>query len=177
MLQLISSHTGEYLKEKMLECLELFGIRTCQVLSITTDNGSNVKKAVELMDILQRDDYKSETSDETDSDTSEPDVVGSTETDAIREQEEKDRKNTELIIHNIENIIIDTSEYFSIENIKCSVHALQLAVRDAVRDAPNADDFIKQVNEVSKSLRTKRARNQLRDLNFNGAFKINVATR
>lgn len=47
MVHLTARHTGEYLASVILDRLKLFGIRTSQLIAITTDNGSNMKTMVE----------------------------------------------------------------------------------------------------------------------------------
>lgn len=47
MIELNKSHTAIYLADVVSERLEVFGINLKQIITITTDNGSNVKKMVE----------------------------------------------------------------------------------------------------------------------------------
>ncbi|KAL7726117.1 hypothetical protein ACLKA6_002587 [Drosophila palustris] len=48
MIQLFESHTGRYIKERILDILKEFEIEMENVFSITSDNGRNMVKAIEL---------------------------------------------------------------------------------------------------------------------------------
>lgn len=45
MVQVYDRHTSEYLKEKIVECLNRYQLSLDQVYSFTTDNGANVLNA------------------------------------------------------------------------------------------------------------------------------------
>lgn len=53
MQRLLSRHTGVELKNHLLSTLTKFGIETKQIFAITTDNGSNMLKAISLMNEQQ----------------------------------------------------------------------------------------------------------------------------
>lgn len=56
MIELHESHTGVYLSKLVCERLQKFGIELCQILTITTDNGSNVVKMIrDVVEHLQND--------------------------------------------------------------------------------------------------------------------------
>ncbi|XP_070132568.1 uncharacterized protein [Drosophila bipectinata] len=49
MIQLRHSHTGKYIQEKIMEIINDYGITLDQVFSITSDNGKNMIKAVQIL--------------------------------------------------------------------------------------------------------------------------------
>ncbi|XP_044573210.1 uncharacterized protein LOC123257573 [Drosophila ananassae] len=49
MIQLTHAHTGVYIKEKILEILYEYGINLNQIISVASDNGRNMVKAVEIL--------------------------------------------------------------------------------------------------------------------------------
>ncbi|KRJ98763.1 uncharacterized protein Dyak_GE27557 [Drosophila yakuba] len=49
MIQLRHSHTGMYIKEKVIEIINDYGITLDQIFSITSDNGKNMTKAIQIL--------------------------------------------------------------------------------------------------------------------------------
>ncbi|KAL7724147.1 hypothetical protein ACLKA6_017654 [Drosophila palustris] len=49
MIQLFQSHTGQYIKNKIVEIIREYDIELDQIFSITSDNGRNMVKAIELL--------------------------------------------------------------------------------------------------------------------------------
>ncbi|EDW18000.2 uncharacterized protein Dmoj_GI12344, isoform A [Drosophila mojavensis] len=49
MIQLTYTHTGDYIKEKILEIIEEYGITVDQIFSVTSDNGRNMVKTVKIL--------------------------------------------------------------------------------------------------------------------------------
>ncbi|XP_041451725.1 uncharacterized protein LOC111077103 [Drosophila obscura] len=66
MIQLFESHTGLYLKNKIVEIVQEYGIELDQIFSITSDNGKNMVKAIELINDDATE--KSKTDDDKDED-------------------------------------------------------------------------------------------------------------
>ncbi|XP_034490365.1 uncharacterized protein LOC117794011 [Drosophila innubila] len=65
MIQLTYSHTGVYIRDKILEILDDYGITLDQIFSVTSDNGRNMVKAIEIFnddteESLLKDDTESE---------------------------------------------------------------------------------------------------------------------
>ncbi|XP_046868805.1 uncharacterized protein LOC124461318 [Drosophila willistoni] len=65
MIQLTYSHTGVYIRDKILEILDDYGITLDQIFSVTSDNGRNMVKAIEILnddteESLFKDDTESE---------------------------------------------------------------------------------------------------------------------
>lgn len=46
----LQCHTALYIKEQVKEALDKFGVSVNQILSVTTDNGRNVIKSVDILD-------------------------------------------------------------------------------------------------------------------------------
>lgn len=47
MIDLTAAHTAEYIATEILERLKLFGIKTTQLISITTDNATNMTAMIQ----------------------------------------------------------------------------------------------------------------------------------
>lgn len=74
-------------------------------------------------------------------------------------------------------MIIDTSADFQIDNIKCCVHTLQLAVKDAVTKSAETTKFLTSMNKVAVALRTGKSRNLLKDWGCPTTFVLDGKTR
>ncbi len=48
MIEVYGRHTGKHIKELILECISSYRTSTNQIYSLTTDNGSNMIKSVQL---------------------------------------------------------------------------------------------------------------------------------
>lgn len=56
MVHLDSSHTSKYIADKILDQLKLFGIHIWQIISITTDNASNMTAMIDQCNQIYKDD-------------------------------------------------------------------------------------------------------------------------
>lgn len=133
MKQLKRRHTAENLKNEIETVLQEFDIKKNQIYSITTDNGRNILKAVELI------------SDEND----------------VEVDEERERFSNESYDNNNEQCVDDViqnfcNEYQNIISVKCAAHTLQLAVKDYL--AENKIELIHHARQVVKTLKTSTFR-------------------
>ncbi|XP_020296595.1 zinc finger BED domain-containing protein RICESLEEPER 3-like, partial [Pseudomyrmex gracilis] len=141
MKQLKRRHTAENLKNEIETVLQEFDIKKNQIYSITTDNGRNILKAVELI------------SDEND----------------VEVDEERERFSNESYDNNNEQCVDDViqnfcNEYQNIISVKCAAHTLQLAVKDYL--AENKIELIHHARQVVKTLRTSTFRYTLQHLHL-----------
>ncbi|KAM8701977.1 hypothetical protein ACLKA7_001737 [Drosophila subpalustris] len=62
MIQLHHSHTGIYIKEKIINILQDYDIELDQIFSITSDNEKNMIKAIEILNDETEDSQESQES-------------------------------------------------------------------------------------------------------------------
>lgn len=144
------SHTSEYLKTIILEVLKEYEINIHQILTITTDNGANMVKAVKdmntnLQDSLQRERFSTE---------------------------------EYIDINSIENkmdVIVSNFSVYNITGVRCGAHTLQLCVLDVIKvlEIKNKLDTIRS---IVKKLRTQSYLNILKTSNYKKPI-IDCATR
>lgn len=175
MVHLTKSHTSRHLADKILERLSLFGISTSQLISITTDNASNMTAMIDRFNEA----YNEENADN-DSGDSEDDeeVVASANASeepfvfsdvnelqasldkVVSEMESEETDDLmELLQEQIDYdaLLLDLEKMFAeftlnINSIRCAAHTLQLAVMEAL----NIDEFkllIRLARVVCKELR------------------------
>lgn len=191
MIQLTKSHTGELIKTEIFKCLEVFGVTSEQVISFTTDNGSNMIAAVKL--INKEIDAFDENERDMDTDAEDlPSNVVLTEKDLEIEVndvlEEYHSAPTDDSDNAVDPLVLEmldeTSHYIELltelENefatqtlksngIRCAAHVLQLAVKDALK-TKSIMALIKICRTVCKLLRSKKYIFELQKNNI--AFKL-----
>ncbi|XP_036339728.1 uncharacterized protein LOC118749045 [Rhagoletis pomonella] len=104
MVELRSRHTGENLKQEILNCLDQFKIEIRQIYSSTTDNGANVIKTSKLLQISQG---QVQNNPNDDSDSNDVDDDGYDE---------------------VHNTLKSTMAV-----VRCAAHTLQLAAYDGIK--------------------------------------------
>lgn len=135
--EMLEKHTAEYLKNLMLDVISRYEISPCQIYSITTDNGANMVRAVNLM--IEGEFTSEEMSDE-------EEQVG---------YEETTPSNTELD-DALDGIEVDvTAEETStiMSGVRCAAHTLQLAVDDAIKES-KIHGILGKARAAAKKLRT-----------------------
>lgn len=105
MCEIFEKHTAEHLKSLLRDILNDYNIKIGQIYTITTDNGANMLK---LVDLLDKD--------------IEDDELNTNQTIPNSELEEF-----------IEEGIVLGDDTWSITSIKCAAHTLQLCVTDAMK--------------------------------------------
>lgn len=121
MKELKQSHTGEYIKTITLSVLNEFGITPEQVYSITTDNGANMLKAVQLFNPDQTNliDIDDEIEIEN--------LV--TDTHSLDDNSSVDWDGEIVAIDaECDDIIFPECNIGNVNSVRCAVHTLQLAV-------------------------------------------------
>lgn len=139
-----SKHTGIEIKERLLAVLEKYGIQTDQIFAITTDNGSNMIKTIELMSERQptESNHRIEnvlsllgeliaTIELQDSgDESSP-----SEDDEATESQKNTEHQLKEMRRTIESIFIDDSILSFTNAISCAIHTMQLGIKDEFSDS------------------------------------------
>jgi hypothetical protein len=135
MSEIYERHTGQNIKDKVIEILASYEIKREQILSITTDNGSNMITAVAAMNKNSIDsEEESSTSEEID------------EEDLIYKQMLQDEEYVNKIEEEFKNE--------DVEGFRCAAHTLQLAVLDALK-LGSVERLINRVRELMKILKNQ----------------------
>ncbi|GLV46433.1 hypothetical protein CBL_20772 [Carabus blaptoides fortunei] len=134
--ELKERHTAEYLKEIILKTLKEYEINYTQIYSITTDNGANMIKTVNL---LQQSDEMAENNEQ------EPEDIDSNEEVTVKEY------NNFIEIENVANDLLTSFNTNIISLVRCWAHTLQLCVDDALKDR---NQVIAKARKAAKKLRT-----------------------
>ncbi|XP_064462638.1 uncharacterized protein LOC135373352 [Ornithodoros turicata] len=141
MRELFERHTGKYLKSEVLDVLSMYGVRAEQVYSITTDNGANMIKAVELL----REEELEETAL------------------LANDDEEEDSAQTGDYLSELEQAGSANSDEPLVQGVRCAAHTLQLAVHDALKNE-EAQETVGKCRALTKLLRTQTMMSLIRKL-------------
>lgn len=186
MINLTAGHTAEYLKTQILNRLKVFGIECAQMISVTTDNAPNMLAAAALIDKhydpLQRSD-SGEESDGDDDNHDDAGAINNINLFGIMDDEGDDsddvvcdggvavNKHCDLLeeLLNDDDIYRNTLDELkerlnqttlNVTGVRCGLHFLQLAVKDALKALNSL--LINICRTVCKLLRTQSAIYKLR---------------
>lgn len=204
MHQLKNSHTAQYLADVLSNVLCEYGIDLAQVLTITTDSGSNMLAMVK--------DIESKLFDTTDDNPIAPNEIQSNEPESI-EIPASDENNEEETENDIEELLMEMdlnvddaldiafdenaiygqllddlvlnvrrtteSHQLYIESIKCAAHTFQLAIRDALNLLTKRDmNAISLCRGVAQFLRLQSTKNEMHRADLQCILPaLDVATR
>lgn len=203
MLQLDESHTGEYLAKVVWELLSEYGVKTQQVIAITTDNGSNVIKMVRDMttqmtsienhhrtecgvnpeacdDDVEIENYLIDVPDYTDEQALS--ILFEENCNSDDEVDENvSAQNDELLEVMISNLR-NTNEQNGMDKVKsirCGVHTLQLGIHDGISELSQANkNVISLCRRAAKTLRLKSTGYELKIAGIHFTLPhLDVATR
>lgn len=203
MRELDQAHTAHYLSKVLQEVLAEYEINLNQVISITTDNGSNMLAMVmNLENKLFSEDLEQQQFDgnETNIETTNSNYVAQrfvdddqTENEIARivESKEMDDYALEEIFDTssiyqelLEKLVIDIrkksgNHHLFMTSIKCAAHTLQLAVNDALKKLNQSDqNIISLCRVVGKFLRLQSTRNAMKQARLVTILpKLDVETR
>ncbi len=183
------SATANCIKKKIEEVLEEYKIPLSQVFSITTDNGTNFLKAVDMLNESQHKcdtQYSVELVEEPDSEVvDDPLLVDADDSDEWTVEEieiESDDEVTENL--EMEDYLFEVINKATIEfeptcyGIRCAVHSFQLAIKaDFYKSQPNINTILQRAREIVKKLRTLNLRKQLINKGCKKIFVLDVETR
>lgn len=183
MLQLEKAHTGAYLAEVCVDCLQKYEIAIRKVITITRDNGANVTKMVRDMHTdLQNSasenvpDLKSpkKTANATENSETDNDIAQLlAEVGEISDEEALDNvfENAFLAEHQrvLENVAAELRNKgfdtkYDITGVNCAAHTLQLAILDALKAIPQTQkNMIELVRRIAKLLRLPKSEQQVKE--------------
>lgn len=150
MLQTSSSHTGEYICSLLMQILDDFKIKYSQVHTITTDNGRNVLKSVNLFCAVENADLLNESFDD----------IGLNEIfieESVSNGEDEDDGDAACAIDHVEQIVQSAISIFEEKTqimtaIRCAAHTVQLVVNTALNETDFAKKLINKCRRIVRSL-------------------------
>lgn len=149
MLQTNNSHTGEYICSLLMQILDDFNIKYSQVHTITTDNGRNVLKSVNLFRAVEDADLLDRTFDD---DEELNRLFG--EENGVNEDENSEESES---FDDMERIVNSAVDLFDVKNaimtaIKCAAHTVQLVVNVSLNKTNYAKKLITKCRRIVRSL-------------------------
>lgn len=188
-IELVESHTGLYLAEVVIKRLEEYEIKLKQVLTVTTDNGSNILKMVRDMDdelqsridrlhhfeeILKeaQENFGIDIDDDSQVDTAIDNLL--TVTREITDDEalelvmnqvqfQNDQSMLNAMLAEMENCGADF--LYDITGVNCAQHTLQLFIKDGLNKLTEPQkNVIELIRNVCKMLRLHSTRNEMAEL-------------
>lgn len=166
------SHSASNIVAIINTHLDLFGIRLNQVISVTTDNGKDVVKAIAVLEHEMQNEQNEQQHDvlaQGDEEESDSDVddIGLTE---IFDE----RYYTDIL--SVVRSAFEGCHKELICGVSCACHCLHLILMHAIKKEETFDTLIKRARELCKKLRTPTMKQRLKDQSYNYAF-IDVETR
>lgn len=193
----LSSHTAAYLKVILVEVLSKYGIDLLQVISITSDNGSNMLAMIKDVEILFFGENECDSEQENVrnvssfnqcfpfNDVDDVDIDDEIENflnggPSFDEDEVLDILFDESSIYEnlLEKLVIDMQDRTEnhrlfITTIRCAAHSLQLAVRDAIKLlGKNDQNAISLCRQAAKFLRCQSTRNEINKLGLSSKLPV-----
>lgn len=163
-----ASHTGDHISNILKEILSTYGIRLSQIVSITSDNGKNIVKAVALIDAYYQS-HKNSTSnsnseliDDDDEYYINPDVF--------------DEEYYDEVLQEVRARFEGACSSDLISGLSCAAHCIHLVVSHAMDNSPEISEVIKKCRALAKKLRTPTFRSKLKGAGINMAM-LDVETR
>lgn len=161
MEQITCKHTGMEIKKRLLAVLQKYEIKTDHIFAITTDNGSNMVKTIDLMDAQQSTESNNRIENvlnllnESISTIELQDQENDEESPSSDDDDEatENQKNTECQLLEMRNTIESIFGYDTILSfmnaISCAIHTMQLGIKDAFSD-PNFVDGNQLIEKCTK---------------------------
>ena len=161
MKELVQRHTAEYIKRTVVEILEVYQVSLDQIYTITTDNGANMIKSVELLSDEQVKTHSTLFDNENLPSTSNA-AISNPCVEQIIESDSSDEDydptflpmlNVEVLIGDLTSFPLNESSHNPILHIvRCAAHTLQLAVDDALKNS-SFKEIVSKARKICKILR------------------------
>lgn len=203
MRELKQSHTADYLAEVLLKVLGEYEIKLDQVISITTDNGSNMLAMIKNLEkkLFGYSDCSSDLENDTNAEPAEPhqnhehyhdlehdieDNIESFLQDNITDDDALDMILNEGDDYEglLEKLVLDIrkrsgNQVLFVNSIKCAAHTIQLAVWDALGLLQKKDqNVIDLCRRAAKFLRLESTKNEMRRVGLTSILPaLDVKTR
>uniref|UniRef100_A0A8C9X343 HAT C-terminal dimerisation domain-containing protein n=1 Tax=Sander lucioperca TaxID=283035 RepID=A0A8C9X343_SANLU len=134
-------HTADRIYQKYESVLKYWNVQR-RVIRVVTDSGSNMIKAFNLLPGTEEE--------------AEGEVTADASSSAEHEEEDEEppapsQVHVEVITTNVETMI---NQYFTVSNLhlRCPIHMLQLAIKDAVKEHDNINRLLVKVGKLVKSV-------------------------
>lgn len=197
MRELTQPHTGKYLCTEINKCTEEFGFKKNQVITITTDNGSNMKTLVKSMnENLEIDTDVNAPAIISNEKSNDSDLICNTENHELYDNEidevlnrldDEDENEVDQLMYGdfdeneeendweFQNYSIDVdlaenmeTQLFFVNRINCGAHTVQLAVKDALKLLNKTHkNVISLAKVVVIFIRRQNTRNEIRNRGLN----------
>lgn len=164
-----SSHTGSYISDLIKQILPDFQICLGQIVSITTDNGKNVIKAIALLDAY----YQNQKTNR--NHRSQPEN-GEDEDEYFIDPDIFDDEYYNDLLNEVKSNFEFTCQSDLIHGVACAAHCINLVVTHAVNETEEVVRVIENFRDIAKLLRTPSFRSRLKAAHFNMAI-LDVSTR
>lgn len=153
LIDLEVAHTAENIKAEVIKLISEYGLSLRQIYTITTDNGANFVKAVELLkqEIARYMQMRATGSDH-ESDDEELEDEGEDQNEEIHSDDDG-QENSDETAGNIEDEDdeIDKARVL-LGGVRCAAHTLQLTVHDCIKEC-NLKKHLVNVRSAVKVLR------------------------
>lgn len=171
MYELKYSHTAAYLGDVVLNVLSRYGIKLEQVLTFTTDNGSNMLAMVKN---LERRVFRSSNENELDVEDDNDDIEiyenldAATLDDLLDSRPEYDQLFANIFKHLKKDM---SNRTLFLSSIRCAAHTLQLIVWEALESLePDDRNLIERCREAAKFLRLPNNKSKMREASLTCKF-------
>ncbi len=122
LVQLHHPHTGEALAKAMLDCFERWQLQSSKIMLVVSDNGSNIVKAVKVMNEFSEAGEQAEA--ETESVTEDSDDSGDDDATEDLENDENADITTDL-----DNVMTEFDDHSTYKRMPCMAHTMQLTIK------------------------------------------------
>lgn len=204
MRELNQAHTADYLSYILQEVLAEYEINLSQVISITTDNGSNMLAMVKNLENKLFEDADSQEQEINQIDVSAIELGDDAEANFCSDEQTENEieqvlKMNEVTDEDALDVLFDDSSVYEelleklvfdmrkrsgnhhlfMASIKCAAHTLQLAVNDALKLLGKTDEnIISLCRIVAKFLRLQSTKNEMHQVGLISIMpKLDVETR
>lgn len=188
-IPLDSSHTASFIQQKLLECLDGFGIQYDLVISVTTDNARNMIATINNLDehlIGQSEHVPESNTIQQPMDSILHDGISH----QLNQQEIEEIFNQAADDEELERIINDEEDFEQlfteiiggmgqstklVNTVRCGAHTLQLMVRDAI-DKSNFKRILTLCRAAVKLLRTQKYRHDAKEAEIEYTLPVMFCT-
>lgn len=191
MVHLQKRHTSDYLLEVLNDCLKKYAINVSQFVSMTTDNGRNMKKSArdmnELPSLLSTAPIDLEEVIDINFEVEDSEVV--IQKIVENSQQTDDQIIDEMLASDDYTILLGEfakkfhieagKEFLYINDVNCCVHTMQLVMKDAFKKLPKSDENIISLCRVgAKFLRKETTQQELKAAGIDiKQIRLDVPTR
>lgn len=177
-LSMMQTNSGEYICALLMQSLDEYNIKYSQVHTITTDNGTNVLRVVDLLGEVENAEIFAD------------DGCGlnglfcdeRVDDDNMNSSEDSDENDDGVGVSDEDQASLNAAvELFEaktkiLNGIRCAAHTLQLVINTALKQTNNAKKLISKCRRIVKSLLAPNMLNLIRQRNFRSP-KIDCLTR